>query len=123
MEKRKVTVMIAGHRCSFYSDDSEAYLSALEQRANHVMRQTARYSGLSFSTNALLSVISLTDALMRAEQGKAEAAKVRAETGIEAKKESGPDTKPESKPARKKAEKPSMENKSQISVWELLDEE
>ena len=75
MEKRKVTVMIGGQSCSFYSDDPDEYITALARRANAVMRETSRFSKASAYTNAVLSVISLTDALLRAEREKAETAK------------------------------------------------
>ena len=72
MEKRKVTVSIGGQVCSFYSDDPDEYLAALEQRANAVMKQTSRFSGSSACTNAILAVLLLTDRILRAEQKAAE---------------------------------------------------
>ena len=105
MEKRKVTVIISGQPCSFYSDDSDDYILALEQRANAVMRQTAMFSGSSAYTNAILSVLSQTDALMRLELRKTAAEKPAA-------------------PAPRKApvKEESAENKKQISIWDLLEE-
>lgn len=113
MEKRLVTVMIGGQRCSFYSDDSDEYISALEQRANEVMRQTARFS---LRANAVLSVISLTDALMREEKKTEET-----EEGMKA--NTGTEPKAENKRSRKGTANASAENKNQISVWELLEGE
>ena len=107
MEKRKVTVTIGGQRCSFYSDDSDAYIAALERRANEVMKQTARYSGLSPYTNAILSVVFLTDELMRANEEKTETPKEPAEV----------------KPSRKAPVKTSSaQDRRQVSVWELMDD-
>ena len=107
MEKRRVTVTIGGQRCSFYTDDSDAYISALEQRANEVMRQTAKFSGLSAQTNAILSVIFLTDTLMRAEKEKTEMTERQAEA----------------RRIRKNTAKASAEDQGQVSVWDLLDDE
>ena len=104
MEKRKVTILVGGEYCSFYSDDPEEYLSALEQRANQVMRQTAKYSGASAQTNAVLSVIYQTDALMRLEKEKTRAAEEPAEI----------------RKPRKNAAQTSAEDQGQVSVWELL---
>ena len=107
MEKRRITVTIGNHACSFYSDDPEEYIAALEQRANAVMKQTAPFSGASASMNAALSVVFLTDALMRAE-----AEKSRAEN-----------SQPEIKRTRKSGAKAAEEDQGQISVWELFDAE
>ena len=97
MEKRRVTVSIGGQSYSFYSDDPDEYISALEQRTNAVMRETARFSGPSTYTNAVLSVLFLTDKMLRREQKG---------------------TKETKKPAPKKEEN----EKGQISVWDLLDD-
>ena len=70
------------------------------------MRQTARYSGASVQTNAILSVISLTDALMRAEKEEIKKPEVPAEI----------------KRVVKKPAQPSEEGKGQVSVWDLLGE-
>ena len=103
MEKRKVTISIGGRPCSFYSDDSDEYIVALEQRVNTVMQETAKFSGSSSYTNAMLTVLSLTDQLMRMEQAE----------------------KPE-KPAqkgKKKADpKAAGKDDGQVSVWDLLDD-
>ena len=104
MEKRKVTVRIGGQRCSFFSDDPDEYISALEQRADEVMKQTAEFSGSSVRTNALLSVLFQTDRLLRLEQA------VQAEKG------------PVSRAAVRK-QNPKSAGKEQISVWDLLEEE
>ena len=108
MEKRKATILISGQPCSIYSDDPEEYLSALEQRANAVMRQTAVFSGQSAHMNAVLSVLFLTDALLRAEQKMKEltALKEADETKTHA--------------PRKNAVKGKEEENGQVSVWELL---
>ena len=100
--------MIGGQRCSFYSDDSDAYIAALEERANEVMRRTARFSGISARTNAILSVLYLTDALLRTEQDRTETQAPRKA----------------SNPGKNKAldkASDSAFDKEQISVWDLLD--
>ena len=109
MEKRRVWISVGGQPFGLVSDDTEEYLSALEHRANEVMRETARFSGSSY-TNAVYSVLSLTDELMRAEQRAQQAA-------------SGPKT-PKAGPrkmAEKAAEKTAEKERGQISVWDLLD--
>ncbi len=104
MEKRKVTISIGGQPCSFYSDDPDEYIAALEKKANAVMRQTAGFSGSSIRMNALLSVVFLTDELLRAEQEEA------AETEQKVRKKSAP-----------KAVKTAENEKTQVSVWDLLE--
>ena len=104
VKKRKVTVTVDGQSCSFYSDDPDVYISALEQRANEVIRQTERFSGASSRTNAVLSVIYLTDALMRSEK--------------ENKTKSGN----ENRRPGKNNPQPPAEDQGQVSVWELLDD-
>ena len=110
LEKRKVTIWIGGQPCSFYSDDSDEYLSALEQRANAAMRQTARFSGSSAYANAVLSVLSLTDTLFRTEQKMKE---------IISEKEGN---EPKAHTPRKAIVKGKEEENGQVSVWDLLDE-
>ena len=68
MQKRRVTISIGGVPCAFYSDDSAEYLGTLAQRANAAMRETAEFSGQSAYRNAVLSVLSVTDELLRTEQ-------------------------------------------------------
>ncbi|MBQ6399956.1 MAG: cell division protein ZapA [Clostridia bacterium] len=68
MQKRRVTISIGGVPCAFYSDDSAEYLGTLAQRANAAMRETAGFSGRSAYRNAVLSVLSVTDELLRTEQ-------------------------------------------------------
>ncbi len=111
MEKRKVTILIGGQPCSFYSDDSDGYLSALAQRANAAMRQTARFSGTSAYANAVLSVLSLTDTLLRTEQKMKEI--ISEKEGIE----------PKTHTPRKAIVKGKEEENGQVSVWDLLNEE
>ena len=106
MEKRKVTVSIGGQSCSFYSDDSDEYISELEKRANEAMRQTAEFSRSSPYTNAVLSVLFLTDQLMRAEQpGKLEKTQ-----------------RAEQKAGRKNNQKAVAKDDGQVSVWDLLED-
>ncbi|MCR4876582.1 MAG: hypothetical protein K5922_05380 [Clostridiales bacterium] len=104
MEKRKVTISIGGQPCSFYSDDPDEYIAALEKKANAVMRQTAGFSGSSIRMNALLSVVFLTDELLRAEMEET------AETEQKVRKKSAP-----------KAVKTAENEKTQVSVWDLLE--
>ena len=115
MEKRKVTVNISGQPCSFYSDDSDDYISTLARRANAVMRETAPFSGYSAQNNAIFSVVYLMDALMRAEKGAAEEA-------AGGKPEGKAEARAEVRRNRKTAEKASAEEKGQISMWELLED-
>ena len=112
MEKRKVTVTIGGKPCSFYSDDSDEYISALENRANAVMKETARFSGSSVCTNAVLSVLFLTDKLLRMEQAE------KADKPEQAEKP--PRT--EQKISKKNNTKTTSEDKGQVSVWDLLND-
>ena len=108
MEKRRVTILVGGQPYSFYSDDSEEYLSALEQRANAVMKQTAAFSASSAHNNAVLSVLVLTDALLRMEQKSREIASEREAAEVRR------------MPARKAPVKSAAEDRGQISVWDLL---
>lgn len=125
MEKRKVTISIGGQLCSFYSDDSDEYISALEQKANAVMKQTAGFSGSSSYRNAVLSVLFLTDELLRAEQGRPQ--------------QPEPDKLGSDRPERedrlpaaeqkirksiaKSAKKEEEKDKAQVSVWDLLNDQ
>ena len=120
MEKRLVTITIGGQCCSFYSDDSDEYISALEQRANEIMRQTARFS---LRANALLSVISLTDSLMREEKKTEEKKSEETEGAVKAEPKPEPKTEPKAgnKRNRKNAASTPEENQDQISVWDLLE--
>ena len=114
MEKRKVTILVGGQPCRFYSDDSEEYLSALAERANAVMRQTAKFSGASNYANAVLSVLSLTDSLMRTEQELRAVAAGKKETAVRQPSEA-------KRPAdRKAAAKALDEGPGQVTVWDLL---
>ena len=97
-----MTVRIGGLPCSFLSDDSEEYLSALEQRANAVMKQTAPFAGPSARGNAILSVLFLTDVLLRKEQGEEPQAGEKAA-------------------ARKATAKAPIRDRDQVSVWDLLE--
>ena len=108
MEKRRVTILVDGQPYSFYSDDSEEYLSELEQRANAVMNQTAAFSASSAYTNAVLSVLVLTDELLRMEQKNRETASEQ--KAAEARQ----------MPGRKAPGKGAAEDRGQISVWDLL---
>ena len=109
MEKRKVTLRIGGQPCSLYTDDSDEYISALEKRANDVLRRTAPFSGTSAYTNAILSVLSLADSLLRTERrGKADGkGQGQAQAPVQ---------------PRKNPVRPVPEEKGQISVWDLLEE-
>ena len=110
VEKRKVTLSIGGQPCGFYSDDSEAYLTALEHRANAVMKRTARYAGPSAYTNAVLSVLTLTDELreMRELSDAREADPALAGRNPR-------------KPAEKNPPKAPGKDPGQVSVWDILD--
>ena len=109
MEKRKVTVSIGGKPCTFYSDDSEEYISALEKRANEVMKQTAKFAGSSTCTNAILSVLCLTDQLLRTERAEKLGKTERPQRA-------------EQKVGKKNNPKAAAEDKGQVSVWDLMDD-
>ena len=123
MEKRKVSVLVGGQPCSFYTDDTEEYISALAERANAVMHETAQFSGASAWNNALLSVLSLTDTLLRTEQKLQAAQDIPADAVDRSagKGAAGRET-PEKKPAApgKKAVKSASGDYGQVSVWDLL---
>ena len=109
MEKRRVTILISGQPYSFYSDDSDEYISSLEQRANAAMKQTSRFAGQSAYTNAVLSVLFQTDSLLRTEQKmKVMAAGKQAEE-------------PKVPASRKNPVKGKDQENGQVSVWDLLD--
>lgn len=112
MEKRKVTILIGGQSCSFYSDDSDDYITRLAQRANAAMKQTARFSGSSAHTNAVLAVLLLADQLLRAEQAEKPPEAEPAEKI----------PKPEQKGNRKSPARADGNNDGQVSVWDLLAE-
>ena len=103
MEKRKVSIVINGQPCSFYSDDTDEYIKALENKANEAIKQTAG--------NTVYAMIALTDQLMRMEQAK----QAEPVTAVRPSKE---DDKPEKpKKARKNMEKT---DDSQMSMWDLI---
>ena len=109
MEKRKVTILIDGQPCVLFSDDSEEYLSALEQKANAVMKRTAEFSGSSSYTNAILSVLVLTDELLRTEQKFLEASTERKATENRSIHD------------RKNPAKDTVKDQGQSSVWDILE--
>ena len=106
MEKRRVTISIGGQPCSFYSDDSDEYISELEQRVNAAIRLTAG--------NTVRSVILLTDQLMRMEQAAAPEAVDRQK---QTEKQEQTEAPVKREPVRKKAAKT---DEGQVSVWDLL---
>ena len=113
MEKREVTVSVGGQRCSFYSDDPDEYIAALEQRANAAMKQTEAFSGSSSHTNAVLAVLYLTDQLMRAEQdGSGKSVPKDTEKGT---------VKETVKNTVKSTTKNTEKDRGQVSMWELLE--
>ena len=109
MEKRKVTISIDGQPCVLFSDDSEEYLSALERRANAVMKQTAAFSGSSSYTNAIRSVLILTDELLRTEQKYLKLSTERKATENRSIHD------------RKNPSKDAAKDQGQISVWDILE--
>ena len=118
MEKRRVTILIDGRPCSFYSDDSDEYIAALEQRTNAFMKQTAGFSGPSSYTNAVLTVLFLTDKLLRAEQETQK----ETEQKTEAKAEPKTEKKAEPKEGRKNLGKAAGRENGQVSVWDLMED-
>lgn len=101
MEKRRVTISIGGQPCSFYSDDPDAYISALEKRANAAMRQAAG--------NPVHAVVYLADRTLR--------------TGQEEKppKEEPAEKLPKAQRPEKPGKKDAAVEKGQVSVWDLID--
>ena len=73
------------------------------------MKQTARFAGQSAYTNAVLSVLFLTDALLRTEQKMKEM--FTEKQGTEQKVQ----------PSRKNPMKGKDQETGQVSVWDLLD--
>ena len=130
LEKRKVTITVGGKPCSFYSDDSDDYIAALEERSNAVMKQTSAYSSTS---GALLAVISLTDQLMRMEQAPATAQLSGSEQQNPKRRSPEPAESPEptespepSKPSktkqkRERKKEPVKMDRAQVSVWDILE--
>ena len=119
MEKRKVTVFIAGQPCTFYTDDSDEYLSLLSKRVNAAMRETSGFSGDSSYNNAVLSAVSLADELLRTEQRM----RLSSEMQKPGEKKAG-----EKKPggekgsaARKRSAREDGKVRGQISVWDMLE--
>ena len=104
MEKRRVTIWIGGQPCSFLSDDPDAYISALEKRANAAMKQAAG--------NPLHAVVSLADQQLRTEQAEKAPKAEKAEKPEKPRKAEKPD------PGKKSA----MVEKGQVSVWDLINE-
>ena len=109
MEKRKVTVTVGGRTVSFYSDDPEEYIAALEKKADEALKRTAGFSGAS---DAVLAVLYLADQLTRAETEALS-------------RGTGPDRPREAEQGRKtpaKTGKPGREKKKeeQVSIWNLL---
>ena len=104
MEKRRVTIWIGGQPCSFLSDDPDAYISALEKRANAAMKQAAGNLGHA--------VVSLADQQLRTEQAEKPPKAEKAEKPEKPKKAEKPD------PGKKSA----MVEKGQVSVWDLINE-
>lgn len=121
MEKRKVTISIGGQLCSFYSDDSDEYITELEQRVNAAMEETAG--------NSVRAVIILTDQLLRMEQEKAgQAVATEQDMPLKAEQEKPEQTdQPEKEKqlqAEQKGKKKAMKTeKGQISLWDLMDEQ
>ena len=109
MALRKVTITVGGRPCTFLSDDPEEYVSALEQKANAVMRKTGSFSGSSYS-NAILSVVSLTDELLQTEK-KIQELSEEANPEPAEKKQAG---------VRKKSPPKLRESDGQVSVWDVL---
>ena len=65
MEKRNVTIFVAGKPCSFTTTDSEEYIRRLEAAANDVVKKTAQATHRSLQSSTLLSVVTLADQIQR----------------------------------------------------------
>ena len=122
MEKRKVTVTVGGRTVSFYSDDPEEYIAALEKKADEALKRTAVFSGAS---DAVLAVLYLADQLTRAEtEALSREAGRQPEAGTLS-RGTGTDRPREAEQGRKapaKTGKPGREKKKeeQVSIWNLL---
>ena len=124
MEKREVTVRIGGQSCSFYSDDQDAYIEELADRANAALMQV--------NGSSAKAVLWLTDQLMRLEKEKAPRPETAAETAaaeIRAEGKAETEAPPDGKAAAKAEEQPKRAKKNtpksaaetgQVSVWDLL---
>ena len=111
LEKRRVTISIGGQAFGLYSDDSDAYIDTLEQRANAVLKRTAGSGEVLSLTNAMLSVIALTDELLRTERKNQQPTGERKAAG------SSPSVRRD--PAKDSTQTPEKDRR-QISVWDLL---
>ena len=103
MEKRRVTIWIGGQPCSFWSDDPDEYISALEKRADAAMRQAAG--------NAVHAAVYLADRLLRAEKAE--------EPQTPGKPEKA--EKPQKAERAGKSGKKDAVEKGQVTVWDLID--
>ena len=109
MEKRNVTIFVAGKPCSFSTTDSDEYIHRLEAAANDVVKKTARATHRSLQSSTLLSVVTLADQILRAKDAEEEQARQNPA------------------PARKKAagktkKQPSgIEPTDQMSIWDVME--
>ena len=115
LEKRRVTISILGQPFSFFSDDPDAYIAALEKKVNEALREARGRN------NAVLAVILLADRLLRMDQQPRER-ETRKPRPVE--KDDGQVSiwdlldEQRSRQETQTAEK----DDSQVSVWDLLDE-
>lgn len=106
MEKRNVTIFVAGKPCSFTTTDSEEYIRRLEAAANDVVKKTAQATHRSLQSSTLLSVVTLADQLLRAQDAEKEAAQ-------------------EPEKTKKKTPRPRKKDASdasdQMTIWDVME--
>ncbi|MBQ6562485.1 MAG: cell division protein ZapA [Clostridia bacterium] len=107
MEKRNVTIFVAGKPCSFMTTDSEEYIRRLEAAANDVVKKTAQATHRSLQSSTLLSVVTLADQLLRAQDSEKQEAQ---EPPAQKKRTARPRKQPASK-----------EPSDQMSIWDVMD--
>ncbi len=100
MDKRRVTIWIGGQPCSFYSDDPDGHISALEKEVNAAMKQAAG--------NAVHAAVYLADRMLRTKQAE------------KPPKPEQPEKPQKAERAGKPGKKDAVEN-GQITVWDLID--
>ena len=106
MEKRSVTIFVAGKPCTFMTTDSEEYIRRLEAAANDVVKKTAQATHRSLQSSTLLSVVTLADQLLRArdEQERPE-----------------PPAAPRKKAARPKKQSAEKSPSDQMTIWDVME--
>ena len=108
MEKRNVTIFVAGKPCSFTTTDSEEYIRRLEAAANDVVKKTAQATHRSLQSSTLLSVVTLADQLLRAQDAQQQ--------------EATDESQPKKKPAKARKQPAAREPSDQMSIWDVMND-